>query len=241
MNITCLLLCLTFSWGEKEVAIAHEAIFRSNVERVKEGLAPLKMGEKEMESAMWMAQDQAKDNELRHIDSLGRDFMGRVGHFGIQDPMGENCAAGQPTPERVITSWLGSPKHRANMLKKDAKWIGVGYAPSDGTYRHYWTMVLSRGPGFPIVIENEAPTTEKSEVEVFLHGEGTVKRIRISTSEGQWSEWMPFQSRLRCDLGPAAGLKTVTVEMEDATGRVRPSADVIEKRVSNGSGHPRRK
>ncbi|HRK21213.1 MAG TPA: CAP domain-containing protein [Fimbriimonadaceae bacterium] len=230
MNAATLLLCLALGGaGEKEIAIAHEAIYRSNLERVKEGLAPLKLGEKEMAAAMWMAQDQAKDNAMRHIDSLGRDFPERVKSFGVEDATGENCAAGQPTPERVITSWLGSPKHRTNMLRKDAKWIGVGYAPADGTFRHYWTMVLSRGPGYPAIIENESPTIDRDEVSLYVHGEGTVKRIRIANDGGAWSDWMPHQPVVKWTLSPGKGTKKVSVEMMDASGRTRTAEDEIQR------------
>lgn len=228
MKLALLILMLpSAGLGEKEAAIAHEAIYRTNLERVKEGLRPLKSGEKEMSAAMWMAQDQARDNQLRHVDSLGRDFTARVGHFGVEDPTGENCAAGYGKPEAVIASWLGSPKHRTNLLHRDAKWVGVGYAESTGSFRHFWTMVLSRGPGFPVLIDNEAPTTNRDDVELFLHGEGTVTEVRISTAEGQWLAWQPFQSRIQITLPPGSGTKRVQVEMKDQSGRTRISEDSI--------------
>ena len=59
--------------------------------------------------------------------------------FGIAyTAAGENIAAGQPDPKSVVTSWMNSPGHRANILSKSYTEIGVGFA-SGGTYGTYWT------------------------------------------------------------------------------------------------------
>jgi uncharacterized protein YkwD len=61
--------------------------------------------------------------------------------YGVWLFLGENLAAGQPTPERVVAAWLDSPTHRANVLAAEACEIGVGRAPaSAGRYAVYWVM-----------------------------------------------------------------------------------------------------
>ena len=58
---------------------------------------------------------------------------------------GENVAAGAPDAASVVTGWMNSPEHRANVLNPSYTDIGVGLAySSNGT--PYWTMVLAR-PG----------------------------------------------------------------------------------------------
>jgi uncharacterized protein YkwD len=55
--------------------------------------------------------------------------------------MGENLAAGQVTPERVVNRWMNSPAHRANLLSQEACEIGVGHAyAAESVYKHYWAM-----------------------------------------------------------------------------------------------------
>lgn len=56
---------------------------------------------------------------------------------------GENIAAGQPTPEKVVESWMNSPGHRANILSEDFGKLGVGYVKADDEYGHYWVQLFS--------------------------------------------------------------------------------------------------
>jgi uncharacterized protein YkwD len=52
---------------------------------------------------------------------------------------GENIAAGQPTPEAVVSGWLDSPGHCRNIMNGGYTHLGVGYAQG-GEYRHYWVQ-----------------------------------------------------------------------------------------------------
>lgn len=56
---------------------------------------------------------------------------------------GENIAAGQTTPQAVMTAWMNSAGHRRNILDPNFTHLGVGYA-SGGRYRHYWTQIFVR-------------------------------------------------------------------------------------------------
>jgi uncharacterized protein YkwD len=59
---------------------------------------------------------------------------------------GENIAAGQRTPAEVVSSWMNSEGHRANILNSQFTEIGIGMVPSgDGT--PYWTLVFARPRG----------------------------------------------------------------------------------------------
>ena len=52
-------------------------------------------------------------------------------------PYGENIAMGQPTVRSVIQSWMNSSGHRANMLSRRYRRIGVAaYRTPNGTI--YW-------------------------------------------------------------------------------------------------------
>ena len=54
---------------------------------------------------------------------------------------GENIAAGQKTPEQVMEGWMNSSGHRANILSKNFRYIGVGCYESGG--RYYWVQVFA--------------------------------------------------------------------------------------------------
>ncbi|MFH1132464.1 MAG: CAP domain-containing protein [Pseudomonadota bacterium] len=53
---------------------------------------------------------------------------------------GENIAAGQPTPQQVMDSWMNSPGHKANILQTMFTHIGVGYITCNDMMVHYWTQ-----------------------------------------------------------------------------------------------------
>ena len=53
--------------------------------------------------------------------------------------VGENIARGQTSAEQVVTDWLESPGHCANIMKSTFTEIGLGYKKSaNGT--PYWTQ-----------------------------------------------------------------------------------------------------
>lgn len=210
------------------VDVAREVVVLANLERVKQGLCPLKVGAHETKSAQWLADDMAASDTASHTDSLGRGFAQRAEAFGIQIPLGENEAAGFRTPQALVTAWLGSPKHRANLLAPDAKLVGVGYAKRATGFAHYWTMVFADSDDCLLVINNEAPATRQAEVSLFVQGRSTSQQIRLSNDGVEWSPWRPFERTLKWTLASGAGEKTVQVEVEDVTGTVvRASAAIV--------------
>lgn len=57
---------------------------------------------------------------------------------------GENIAAGQDTPEAVVTAWMNSSGHKANILNKNYKHLGVGcYTTDDSRYGIYWCQMFT--------------------------------------------------------------------------------------------------
>ncbi len=57
----------------------------------------------------------------------------------VDDQLGENVAYNYETPEAVMSGWLKSPGHRANILRPSFKRIGVGCV-IDGRGRRWWTQ-----------------------------------------------------------------------------------------------------
>lgn len=67
---------------------------------------------------------------------------------------GENVAMGYDTASAVMTGWMNSPGHRANILNPAFTQIAIGLA-TDGAGRRYWTMNLGAGASTP---QAPAPT-----------------------------------------------------------------------------------
>ena len=77
----------------------------------------------------------AANNYFEH-----RDFAARISAQGYAwSAAGENIAKGQRDPAAVMSSWMASPGHRANILNCGYKHLGVGLAvDSDGS--KLWTQ-----------------------------------------------------------------------------------------------------
>jgi uncharacterized protein YkwD len=65
-------------------------------------------------------------------------------NFGLKfSAAGENIAYGQRTAQEVVTDWMNSSGHRANILSTAFTVVGVGAAKkSNGTM--YWTQMFMK-------------------------------------------------------------------------------------------------
>ena len=104
------------------------------------GLAPLKANWELSRVARYKSQDMIDKNYFSHTSPTYGSPFDMMTNFGIKYmSAGENIAYGQPTPTSVMTGWMNSAGHKANILSKNYTEIGVGVAKkSDGTI--YWTQ-----------------------------------------------------------------------------------------------------
>jgi hypothetical protein len=155
------------------------------------------------------------------------DFSQRVGSFcSGWLALGENIAAGQETPAEVMSAWMGSPGHRANILATATWEVGVGYA-TGGRYGHYWSNDFGmRRNVYPLVINREAATTTSANVQLYVYG--TWAEIRLRNEGGAFGPWQPFANNLSWTLSPGpAGLRTVTAEMRYGATTATASDDIV--------------
>jgi len=102
------------------------------------------------------SRDMATNNFFSHTGSDGRSSNQRVIDAGFTTyPIGENIAAGQPTPELVVKVWMTSPGHCSNIMKKGYGATGVGYCSLTSSYTHYWTQTFGGLPS-----ESDNPKVE---------------------------------------------------------------------------------
>ena len=81
----------------------------------------------------------AAQNYFSHTSLDGRSPWQRMEAQGYTAGSGENIAAGYSTPASVMTAWMNSSGHRANILNCSSKAIGVGIGKG-GSYGTYWTQ-----------------------------------------------------------------------------------------------------
>jgi len=106
-----------------------------NEERSKEGLKPLVLDKELTESAIFRSAETVLYFDHVRPDGTLCDTVSDRLH-------GENIAAGQIDPEKVMDSWMNSPGHRANILDDEFESIGIGhFKASNGL--NYWVQTFS--------------------------------------------------------------------------------------------------
>lgn len=121
---------------------ASEVIRLVNVERSKNGLAPLKVNAELSKVATVKAQDMIDKNYFSHTSPTYGSPFDMMKKFGINyTAAGENIAYGQKTPAEVMNGWMNSSGHRANILNSNFTEIGVGVA-KDKNGTPYWVQMF---------------------------------------------------------------------------------------------------
>lgn len=92
------------------------------------------------QAAQGHASDMADRNYFSHTSQDGRTMADRINATGYRwSTIGENIAAGQATPEEVVSGWLSSPGHCRNIMNPAFRELGVSYVQG-GSYGHYWVQ-----------------------------------------------------------------------------------------------------
>lgn len=99
------------------------------------------------QSAEVQSQDMVANNFFSHTGSNGSTLSSRVDATGYTwSSLGENIAAGYPTVDAVMTGWMASDGHCANLMNANFNQVGLVCVPGTAadTYNTYWTMDLAK-------------------------------------------------------------------------------------------------
>src|SRR5689334_22993051 len=101
-----------------QAAYVERVLELTNAERAQAGLAPLVLNDSLSEAAQDYSQVLATGDCFAHTCGPVPDFADRLTQTGYAgwSSIGENIAAGYPTPEAVVAGWMASPGHRQNIL-----------------------------------------------------------------------------------------------------------------------------
>ena len=107
-----------------------------NRERTERGLAPLKEHAKLRQAADGHAEDMVAGQFFAHDAPDGQDMVDRVLRTGYARgaagwSLGENIAYASghlATAAQIHRAWMRSPGHRANILRRQFREIGIGIA-----------------------------------------------------------------------------------------------------------------
>jgi uncharacterized protein YkwD len=103
--------------------VEQSVVAQTNAERARHGLPPLAVDQRLVQSARAHTAWMSRARRLQHTSR----------------PVAENIAMGQQTALDAVRSWMSSSGHRANILSRGHRRIGVSaYAAPDGTV--FWTQ-----------------------------------------------------------------------------------------------------
>jgi uncharacterized protein YkwD len=122
-----------------------------NQTRAAKGLPLLRENAKLDKAALGHSNDMVAAGYFDHTTPGGTSFVDRILAAGYVKrdagwTLGENLAWGTgdlSTPDGVMTSWMNSPGHKANILKRAYREVGVGIrlgVPSDGSVGATYTL-----------------------------------------------------------------------------------------------------
>ena len=121
-----------------------EVLRLTNIERHKKGIGPLIMAPELITTADLRAKEIIQ--EYSHTRPNGSPFYVAIDHVFILNKItGENIAKMAKTPEQVVTAWMNSPGHRANMLKGAFTYFGCGVAVNRDV--KHWVQLFATGGG----------------------------------------------------------------------------------------------
>ena len=107
-----------------------------NQARAQNGCDPLQEDTRLDTAAQDHSEDMAQRGYFDHTTPSGVTFDQREKAAGYPTPGGENIAEGQTSAQQVMTDWMNSAGHRANILNCQFTAIGIGL-DTDGWY---WTQ-----------------------------------------------------------------------------------------------------
>lgn len=172
--------------------------------------------------------------------------------------VGENIAMGQSSPESVVSSWMGSSGHRANILSTSYRELGNGYyydsvdsvgirkdangdCIADDTYTyafyHYWTQNFGSQAVYPVVINREEHSTTQRTVSLYSYGDAVgATQMRMRNEAGTWSAWATFSALSSWELSNGGGWKTVTMEVSNGSSTYSASDEIYLDQVWSCDG-----
>ena len=129
------------SMSDAELAMAIDVLDLVNQERQAAGLGPLIWHEGASEVAYLHSLDMDVRDYFDHTNPDGELPWDRLTDAGIDwSRAGENIAWGYSSPQAVMSGWMGSSGHRANILSESFTHVGIGV--HDDGFSIWWTQVF---------------------------------------------------------------------------------------------------
>jgi uncharacterized protein YkwD len=221
----------TSGWRDQIVSMVNQ-------QRAAAGLNPLQLNTELTSAAQSYSQYMATAGFFAHDAPDGSTPKTRQEAAGYTNAVvwGENIAAGQPDPQSVMTAWMNSPGHRANILFRGFTEIGVGIYQAPGSqYGIYWTQefgsrpegagtpttTLQPPPSVPSLNAVNPPQGAPGDV-VTLSGSNfgsAAGSVSFAGVQGQLVSWSDSQIQVRVPGGASSGSVYVMAANGMSNGR----------------------
>jgi uncharacterized protein YkwD len=130
------------------VAPIDSAIVRAiNVVRADDGLRPVRLSRTLTRVALGHTRDMLTHQLMTHAASDGTSFAARMAArlTGLYSRVGETifweAVEADPTADSIVQAWMDSPPHRAQLL--DRRYRAVGVATVTGDYQGTNTLAVT--------------------------------------------------------------------------------------------------
>lgn len=134
--------------GDSTAINVEDLLRYTNINREANGLPPLNLNPELTHAAQLKAKDMFAKDYWAHVSPDGTTpwvFIKNAGYNYLY--AGENLARGFTTSSDVVTAWMNSPEHRANLLSPN--YTDVGFAVATGTLTGSDTTLVVQEFGSP--------------------------------------------------------------------------------------------
>jgi len=115
-----------------------------NRQRAAYGVGPLRLNDTLSLAASDRVGDMMRKRYFDHVSPDGVNPFTWVARRGYRYRMiGENLAVGYASADRVVTGWMNSPGHRANILQKRFDEIGIAFDESAPLRQYSGPLVVA--------------------------------------------------------------------------------------------------
>jgi uncharacterized protein YkwD len=118
------------------VQMQSDILAGTNAQRARHGCGKLRLDANIARAARNHSAWMAKTGTFSHVGSANSSFVTRIKAQGYTAALSENIAWGYRSGTDVVTAWMNSAGHRANILNCSAKSVGIGavYAANGNPY-----------------------------------------------------------------------------------------------------------
>lgn len=131
-------------------------------------------------AAQAKANDMVKQNYWSHVTPEGQQPWSFITSAGYKyEAAGENLAYGFGTSDQIVTAWMDSPDHRANILDQDYQDVGFATANAPNFQGHGPATIIVAEYGEPLGMINAETNSTASKAQVLGTQTQQVSRLQL--------------------------------------------------------------